>query len=676
MRRKNMRDADEDLNSEGDHLHGVDLNRNNAPYWATSGSSSPDRRELIHHGQEPASEPETRALDAAAQLGPGDRLAMFTDVHSYSQVHFWNRNSNARLTALTERLLRTFTAHHQQFPAGKYYHFDTAGRIPLNQGIGTTAEYFTYEYQVPSWTLEVEPSGGNHPGLPGAGADYGGLGRNGHDGFILPESEVPRVRTELAQTFAAAFYRQAGPPAIQALRLVDAATGATVFEADWDPVDEASRSLYRFEAQALQLGREYRAWVAWNKPMRWRSDGAVAPLPGQDPAITHVLERSVESDAGALNGEFGDAAWLDTPGDFLRYRDDAATWTLRFPGDETNRATAAGGAPVTLGVFARDMTGNGGDADPATVAHWSDGAWAGFEDEQGSSTTDTGGADKTVSFTLTADDLGDPFVVEPGTTAAWFDIDREGEGFMLEMLAGGRAVMYWFTYDGEGRQDWYIAEGVVRGNRIEFAKLLRMSGGVFGPGFDPTLVVDTPVGQASFTWSGCDAGVMKWVIDGDGGPRRQGRMVLSRLTNVMALPCGGGDPTPGVPPPEAAGLSGSWYDPTHTGEGYVLQLLDDLRAVVYWFSYGPDGARRWFFGNGSVDGGQLVFEQMLTTMGGVFGAGFDPTAVQLEPWGSLELDLTCETGTARFTPTEAGFPAGELDLVRLTVPDGIDCALD
>ena len=77
---------------------------------------------------------------------------------------------------------------------------------------------------------------------------------------------------------------------------------------------------------------------------------------------------------------------------FLRYRDDAATWTLRFPGDETNRATAAGGAPVTLGVFARDMTGNGGDADPATVAHWSDGAWAGFEDEQGSSTTDTGEA--------------------------------------------------------------------------------------------------------------------------------------------------------------------------------------------------------------------------------------------------------------------------------------------
>ena len=56
-------------------------------------------------------------------------------------------------------------------------------------GIGTTAEYFTYIDQVPSWTLEVEPSGGEHPGLPGAGADYGGLGRNSHDGFILPESQ-------------------------------------------------------------------------------------------------------------------------------------------------------------------------------------------------------------------------------------------------------------------------------------------------------------------------------------------------------------------------------------------------------------------------------------------------------------------------------------------------------
>lgn len=63
-----------------DHLNGVDLNRNNHPYWATSeGRSSADLQSIIHHGAGPASEPEIQALDAAAQLGPIERLRIYTD---------------------------------------------------------------------------------------------------------------------------------------------------------------------------------------------------------------------------------------------------------------------------------------------------------------------------------------------------------------------------------------------------------------------------------------------------------------------------------------------------------------------------------------------------------------------------------------------------------------------
>ena len=90
MRRKNMLGADEDLYTTADHLNGVDLNRNNDPFWASNLSrSSHDPQSLVHHGAGPASEPETQALDAAAQLGPQNRLRMFTDVHSFSSVHFW-----------------------------------------------------------------------------------------------------------------------------------------------------------------------------------------------------------------------------------------------------------------------------------------------------------------------------------------------------------------------------------------------------------------------------------------------------------------------------------------------------------------------------------------------------------------------------------------------------------
>ena len=231
MRRKNMLGVDEDLLTQDDHLLGVDLNRNNAPYWNTNPDRSSDQPEsIVHHGMAAASEPEIQALDAAALLGPPEKLTMYTDMHSYSQVNFWIRNSNPGLSGLTEKLLTTFRDHHLAFDAGKFYWFDNAENIPINQGIGSTDEYFAHTYQVPSWTLEIEPSGGQHEGLPGQGADYGGLGRNGHDGFILPDSEVERVRTELAQTFAVAYYQQSGPPSIAAVRFIDNASGSVVAE--------------------------------------------------------------------------------------------------------------------------------------------------------------------------------------------------------------------------------------------------------------------------------------------------------------------------------------------------------------------------------------------------------------------------------------------------------------
>jgi len=673
MRRKNMLGVDEALETQVDHLQGIDLNRNNDPFWATSTRSSWNSSSLVHHGAAPASEPETQALDAAAQLGPAARLSMYTDIHSFTQVSLWDRNGNLRLARLTERLLDTFSAYHQAFPAGKYYYFDPLFEVFPDFGIGTTAEYFTHVYQVPSWTLEIEPSGGEHPGLPGAGADYGGLGRNSHDGFILPESEIARVRNDMARTFAVAYYQQSGPPSVTAVRLVDRASGAVVFDAEWDVVDAERRELFRNPVQAVQLGRDYEAWVAFDKPMRWREAGAVVPLPGKSGALLEVT-RALTSGDGDPVSETGPTSWLAEPGDAplgaLRYRDDAMTFGFRLPPVAANQLLAATGSPVTLEIDAMDLVGTRTDANPATVAHWRNGAWSGYENTAGADGTDSGGTDATIAFPITAQALGDPFTVEPGTSSAWFDPDRDGEGFMLEILPDDRSVMYWFTYDDEGRQDWYTGIGEIRGNRIIFPELLRVSGGVFGPGFDPAAVTRDPVGSATFIWSSCDAGTMKWVLDDGEVARRQGRMNLSRLSSVLGVECG----RPSAPLPGSnAFMSGSWFDPARSGEGYTLEILADGRTLVFWFTYDASGQRRWFYGVGSNDDERLVFDPLYTTAGARFGAAFEPADMTLTRWGRLELELDCEAGTARFESEETGFPAGQLDLVPLTRLAGLHC---
>ncbi|NNJ79422.1 MAG: hypothetical protein HKP19_09190 [Xanthomonadales bacterium] len=406
--------------------------------------------------------------------------------------------------------------------------------------------------------------------------------------------------------------------------------------------------------------------------MRWRTGGAVSTLPGQE-FFTLTFNRSVMIGDRILNAVLGDPDWLEQPGGapegFQRYRDDAASFELVPLDNETNVELLQGTAEATIELDTYDMTGLRGDADPSTAAHWDNGAWAAYEDSNGFEGNDTGGVDATIAFEVTSESLDEPFVIIPDMSAMFYDTSRNGEGFMLEVISDTRAIMYWFTYDTEGNQDWYFGDGEIRGNRILFPEVLRVSGGIFGPGFDPDQVERTPVGSADFAFADCDSGVMSWVIDRDGGPLRTGRMELSRLTRVMGIPCA----AIGAPVFETARESGSWYDPQRSGEGFTIEVMFNNEVLAFWFSYDTEGNRRWFFGTGIFEGDRIVFPEMYTTLGGIFGDGFNMDDVEVNSWGSMEMELNCTTGSVSFEPTEEGFPSGSYELARLTILQGFSC---
>ena len=184
------------------------------------------------------------------------------------------------------------------------------------------------------------------------------------------------------------------------------------------------------------------------------------------------------------------------------------------------------------------------------------------------------------------------------------------------------------------------------------------------PSFDPSKITETAVGRASFTFTDCGSGLLDWQVG-----ERSGRKSLTRLTRLMGLNCGE------VPAEvsEHQHLSGSWFDPDRSGEGFTLEIIGPGQAAVWWFSYDPDGARRWFLGAGTIENGIVRFDNLLTTQGGIFGKAFDPEDVDELPWGSLELELGCGSGEARYTSTEAGFGDGSLSLSRLTRYGGLPC---
>ncbi|MEM9533764.1 MAG: M14 family zinc carboxypeptidase [Pseudomonadota bacterium] len=674
MRRKNMRGVDEDVLTTEDYLLGIDLNRNSPPYWATSGSSSSDPESIVHHGAEPQSESEIRTMVAAAELGPGDRLRMYTDVHSFSQVHFSVRTSNLRRNVIQSALLSDFSGFHVQLPGSKFY-VDVPGAS--GRGIGSTDEFFAEIYDVPSWTLEIEPSGtlqpDAHPDLPGCGADYGGFASNCHDGFVLPESEIQRVRENLGQTFPIAYYHQAGPPSVTAVRVFEPTSGAVVFDAEWDVVSPTQRQLFSQQLQPLALDQSYELWVAFDKPMRWRSDaGAVAALPGQSGSGLSTTSQLEVGEAVVAPG-VGQTQWLNeaggAPAGYHRYRDDAFRAPLTLSGSALASAVT-GTTPAELVIDARDMVGLRVDGDPATAVDFFDGSWQRYENDIGG-TGDAGGPDRKIALNLTDAAVAAPFGLEPGISAAWFDITHDGEGLLIELLADDRAVVYWFTYDREGRQRWFISTGEIRGNMLHFPELLVAEGGVFGPAFDAAAVNLTDAGSATVIWSDCNTATLRHDVD-----RRTQRQAMTRLTTLAGLDCSGSaakSASTAVSKGTAAAISGSWFDPQRSGEGFVVEALADDRAIAYWFTYDGEGNQAWIVADGILNGTTFTAAEALISSGGIFGDDFDPATVELTTWGSITLDFDCAAGelAVSYASPLDGFGSGELTYRRLTELSGL-----
>jgi hypothetical protein len=382
MRRKNMRDVDEDLATEEDGMLGIDLNRNNSPFWNTSSGSSASFESLVYHGGIPASEPETKALQAAAALGPANRLRFYVDTHSFSQLWFMpqtNINRRNNISIAVGNMMRVATNNRYELRPNN-----------ANGGIGSTDEYFANTFQIPSYTLETEPTNGG-------AVQYGGSGIS-HDGFILPEAEIRRVRDELADASTIAWYMQSGPAAIISVEIRNTDTDAVVYAGNWNTTSATSRVWNESINTGLSTAGNYRLWAAYNKPMRW--------LNSQDQVINfkslnNNLSPQVTIEGLAANGSAfsqlisgNSSDWLITPGGpgigYLNYKTDA--FMIEF---SINASIDPGTSTLLALAFNNlDITGSRNDADPTTVVDWSS-AWSNYEDSAGAK-TDSGGIDRTL----------------------------------------------------------------------------------------------------------------------------------------------------------------------------------------------------------------------------------------------------------------------------------------
>ena len=83
-------------------------------------------------------------------------------------------------------------------------------------------------------------------------------------------------------------------------------------------------------------------------------------------------------------------------------------------------------------------------------------------------------------------------------------------------------------------------------------------------------------------------------------------------------------------------FSGSWVDATRGGEGWIIEVIDEDTAVIFWFTFDENGDQVWLIGVAEINGNSL-FAEMLLASGPSFGNGFDQDEVSYQSWGTPNL---------------------------------------
>ena len=265
-----------------------------------------------------------------------------------------------------------------------------------------------------------------------------------------------------------------------------------------------------------------------------------------------------------------------------------------------------------------------------------------------------------------------------GLSGAWYNPATSGQGLVLEVgrdahgTGVGELFGGWFTYDasGAGSPRWYSIQGPVNANAPSATLPIYLTqGGRFDAAQSPTT---TPVGQATLAFSDCTHGTLGYTFsDGSG---RNGSIPLTRLTSNPACTQTGDSSTSA----SSSALSGAWYTPTTSGQGFVFDL-SPVQSVLFgaWYTFAPNAAssagaagQRWYTLQAPLgaDAQSTTNIGIYASSGGVFD---NPASVHTAQVGSATLQFhgcTTATLTYHFSSGENAGRSGSIDLTRLLAP--------
>lgn len=128
------------------------------------------------------------------------------------------------------------------------------------------------------------------------------------------------------------------------------------------------------------------------------------------------------------------------------------------------------------------------------------------------------------------------FNITAGISGTWWDPNRDGEGYVLEVIGSSLdpiLLVYYYTYDDMGNPIYLVGSAAVDGNSA-VVPVVQTSGPVFGDGYDKDDVVRDNWGTLTFTFTSCGEGTMEYNSTVGFG---QGTINIVRFTTITGLAC-------------------------------------------------------------------------------------------------------------------------------------------
>ena len=128
------------------------------------------------------------------------------------------------------------------------------------------------------------------------------------------------------------------------------------------------------------------------------------------------------------------------------------------------------------------------------------------------------------------------------------------------------------------------------------------------------------VGTGTLSFSSCDSGQFSYSFSDDGSGR-SGVISLTRITPNVTCSTSSARPTNAD-----FALSGNWYDPTTSGQGFFFELNPNSPVFYFaWYTYAINGqslgapGQRWYTGQTHyTQGARTLSMPIYQTTGGIF----------------------------------------------------------